>query len=135
MCDILFFLMIRRPPRSTLFPYTTLFRSITKVGSVVGTAAYLAPEQTRGEPATAASDVYALGVVAYQLLCGRLPYEGPSLTELARLQESGPPESPARLNSGVPPAIADAVLVALRPRPDERYADMATMERALRAAE
>src|SRR3712207_1180844 len=123
--------MIRRPPRSTLFPYTTLFRSdvkpgnlmvnkegvvkladfgiakaaeqsdITKVGSVVGTAAYLAPEQSRGEPATVRSDVYALGVVAYQLLCGRLPYEGPSLTELARLQESGPPDRPEIVNPDV----------------------------------
>ena len=108
---------------------------ITKVGSVVGTAAYLAPEQSRGEPATAASDIYALGVVAYQLLCGRLPYEGSSLTELARLQESGPPERPDRLNPDMPPAVADAVLVALRARPEERYADMAAMERAFRDAD
>src|SRR3712207_654678 len=65
---------------------------ITKVGSVVGTAAYLSPEQARGEAAGPPSDLYALGVVAYQLLGGRLPYEGASLTELARQQELGPPE-------------------------------------------
>src|SRR5215210_6419433 len=89
---------------------------ITKVGSVVGTAAYLSPEQSRGEGASPRSDLYALGVVAYQLLCGRLPYEGPSLTELARLQEAGPPERPDRVNRDVPAAVADAVLIALRPR-------------------
>ena len=64
---------------------------ITKVGSVLGTAAYLSPEQARGEPAGPASDIYALGVVSYQLMAGRLPYEAASLTDLARLQESGPP--------------------------------------------
>ena len=64
---------------------------ITKVGSVLGTAAYLSPEQARGEPAGPASDLYALGVVSYQLMAGQLPYEAASLTDLARLQESGPP--------------------------------------------
>jgi eukaryotic-like serine/threonine-protein kinase len=105
---------------------------ITKVGSVVGTAAYLSPEQTRGNPAGPASDLYALGVVAYQLLTGRLPYEGPSLTELARLQESGPPEPLHRVNPDVPPELGAAVARALQPYPEARYASAAEMEHALR---
>jgi serine/threonine-protein kinase len=52
--------------------------SITQVGSVLGTAAYLAPEQARGEEAGPRADLYALGVVTYQLISGRLPYEAPS---------------------------------------------------------
>ena len=63
---------------------------ITKVGSVLGTAAYLSPEQARGEPAGPPADLYALGVVSYQLLTGRLPYEAASLTDLARQQEASP---------------------------------------------
>src|SRR3954451_9683145 len=59
---------------------------ITQVGSVLGTAAYLSPEQARGEEAGAPSDIYSLGVCAYQFLAGRLPHEYGSLTELALKQ-------------------------------------------------
>ena len=66
--------------------------SITQVGSVLGTAAYLAPEQARGEEAGPSADLYALGVVTYQLISGRLPYEATSLTELAlKQQQEAPP--------------------------------------------
>jgi serine/threonine-protein kinase len=105
---------------------------ITKVGSVLGTAAYLAPEQARGEPAGPPSDLYALGVVAYQLMAGKLPYDAGSLTDLARLQETGPPPRLDELEPDVPPALAAAVARALHRDPKHRYADAAEMETALR---
>jgi serine/threonine-protein kinase len=105
---------------------------ITKVGSVLGTAAYLAPEQARGEAAGPSSDLYALGVVAYQLLAGRLPYDAASLTDLARLQDTGPPPRIDELEPAVPGALAAAVARALNRDPERRYADAAEMETALR---
>src|SRR4051794_37030629 len=105
---------------------------ITKVGSVVGTAAYLSPEQARGEPAGPASDLYALGVVAYQLLAGRLPYEAASLTDLARQQDAGPPPPLDRINAEVPRALAAAVSRALEHDPEARYSGAREMEQALR---
>ena len=77
---------------------------ITQVGSVVGTAAYLSPEQVRGDEATPGTDVYALGVVLYQFLTGRLPYEGSSLAELAVRQQNEKPLPPSTYNSEVPRA-------------------------------
>jgi serine/threonine protein kinase len=105
---------------------------ITKVGSVLGTAAYLAPEQARGERAGPASDLYALGVVAYQLMAGRLPYDAASLTDLARLQDTSPPPRLDELEPDVPPSLAAAVARALHRDPEHRYADAAEMEAALR---
>jgi serine/threonine protein kinase len=105
--------------------------SITQVGSVLGTAAYLAPEQARGEEAGPKADLYALGVVTYQLISGRLPYEASSLTELALKQQR---EEPAKLDTivaAVRPELADAVAIALALDPRERYSTAREMGRAL----
>jgi eukaryotic-like serine/threonine-protein kinase len=95
---------------------------ITQVGSVVGTAAYLSPEQVRGDEATPGTDVYALGVVLYQFLTGRLPYEGSSLAELAVRQQNEKPLPPSTYNSEVPESLGAAVLRALEGDTSRRYA-------------
>ena len=87
--------------------------SITTVGSVLGTAAYLSPEQARGEEAGPAADVYSLGVVTYQLLSGRLPYEASSLSELALKQQRMSPTPLTRLNPQVPASLAEAVAMSI----------------------
>jgi serine/threonine protein kinase len=105
--------------------------SITQVGSVLGTAAYLAPEQARGEEAGPRADLYALGVVTYQLISGRLPYEAVSLTELALKQQQ---EEPAMLDSlvaAVTPELAEAVAIALALDPRGRYESAREMGRAI----
>jgi eukaryotic-like serine/threonine-protein kinase len=104
---------------------------ITKAGSVLGTAAYLSPEQARGEKAGPPADLYALGVVSYQLLTGRLPYEAASLTDLARMQEASPPLSPSDVDPDVPRALGEAVMRALDPLPEGRYEGALEMADAL----
>lgn len=97
--------------------------SITQVGSVLGTAAYLSPEQTRGEEAGPYADLYSLGVVAYQLMSGRLPYEATSLSELALKQQRESPVPLRQLNPRVPAELSEAVGLAISVVPDERPAD------------
>ncbi len=106
---------------------------LTQVGSVVGTAAYLAPEQARGEEATPASDVYALGVVIYQLLTGRLPWEGSTLSELAIRRENERPLPPSSYDSEVPPELSTAVLRSLEGDPALRYSSARELSAALAA--
>jgi serine/threonine protein kinase len=104
---------------------------ITQAGSVLGTAAYLAPEQAGGAEVGPPADLYGLGVVTYQLLAGRLPYDANSLTELAMLQQR---EYPIRLDevaSEVPSALALAVEKALALAPEDRYTSADEMRRAL----
>ena len=105
--------------------------SITQVGSVLGTAAYLAPEQATGQEATARSDIYGLGVVTYQLLSGRLPYEAATLTELALKQQREAPPLLDQLNPEVTPELATAVDRALALDPEDRYATAEEMRQAL----
>jgi serine/threonine-protein kinase len=107
--------------------------SITQVGSVLGTAAYLAPEQARGEEAGPRADLYSLGVVTYQLLTGRLPYEANSLSELALKQQREPPVPVDEVNPRVPPELADAVALALSLDKEERPASAALLAEAIAA--
>ncbi len=96
--------------------------SITQVGSVLGTAAYLSPEQARGDEAGPRADLYSLAVVTYQLISGRLPYEANSLSELALKQQREAPTPLDELNRQVPRALALAVAMSLaidqRARPE-----------------
>jgi eukaryotic-like serine/threonine-protein kinase len=107
--------------------------SITQVGSVLGTAAYLAPEQARGEEAGPRADLYSLGVVAYQLLTGRLPYEANSLSELAIKQQREPPAPVDELNPRVPPELAAAIGLALALDQEERPASANLFAEAIAA--
>ncbi|HWC85923.1 MAG TPA: protein kinase [Solirubrobacteraceae bacterium] len=107
--------------------------SITQVGSVLGTAAYLAPEQARGEEAGPRADIYSLGVVSYQLLSGRLPYEATSLSELALRQQREMPPPLNRLNHDVPPELARVVATALAIDQEERPVDGLVLADAIRA--
>ncbi|MFL5822264.1 MAG: protein kinase domain-containing protein [Solirubrobacteraceae bacterium] len=108
--------------------------SITQVGSVLGTAAYLSPEQARGEEAGPRADIYSLGVVAYQLMSGRLPYEASSLSELALKQQRELPTPLDALNDRVPPDLARAVAAGLAIQQEDRPADAVSFGEGVRAA-
>jgi eukaryotic-like serine/threonine-protein kinase len=106
---------------------------ITQVGSILGTAAYLSPEQARGDEAGPASDIYSLGVCAYQFLTGRLPHEYASLTELALKQQQDAVRPLTDYRPEVPHALDLAVRVSLDPNPGARYPSALDMAKALEA--
>jgi eukaryotic-like serine/threonine-protein kinase len=106
--------------------------SITQVGSVLGTAAYLSPEQARGDEAGPQADLYSLGVVTYQLISGRLPYEAASLSELALKQQRESPIPLNELNPDVPPTLAQAVALALAIDQRDRPGDAMELAETLR---
>ena len=106
--------------------------SITQVGSVLGTAAYLSPEQARGDEAGPRADLYSLGVVTYQLISGRLPYEAGSLSELALKQQRESPIPLDELVPEVPHALAQAVAMALSIDQQGRPASAIELAEALR---
>jgi len=106
---------------------------ITQVGSVLGTAAYLSPEQAHGEEAGPASDIYSLGVCAYQFLTGRLPHEYASLTELALKQQQDPVAPMTQYRPEVPPELDEAVRLALDRDPSGRYSSALEMADAIEA--
>jgi serine/threonine-protein kinase len=99
--------------------------------NAVGTPDYMAPEQVRGERGDARTDVYALGVLMFELLTGRVPYPAEDALEAMRRKVETEPPLVRRFRPDAPEAIQAIVYRALRRRPSERYASMAELRHAL----
>jgi eukaryotic-like serine/threonine-protein kinase len=108
--------------------------SFTEAGTVVGTAGYLAPEQARGERATPASDLYALAVVAFELLTGERPFERESSTAEAMAHVSAPIPTASGSNPALPRELDDVLARGLAKEPEHRFATAADFVHALRDA-
>src|SRR2546429_5066203 len=109
---------------------------MTEVGSIVGTAQYLSPEQARGAPVDPRSDLYSLGVVLYELLTGTVPFSGDTPVEIAMKHLSTVPEPPSAHRAEIPRDLDYVVMRALAKDPAERYqsaeemsADLARVQR------
>ncbi len=108
--------------------------TLTETGTLLGTAAYISPEQAAGEPATAASDVYSFGVILFRLLTGRLPFEGETSLELAAKHLREQPPSVSDLRPDAPASLAALADAALVKEPDGRPADGVALAEALGVA-
>jgi eukaryotic-like serine/threonine-protein kinase len=104
---------------------------LTQAGTILGTAAYLSPEQALGEEVTSAADVYSLGAVLYELLAGRPPHEFDSLADLAAKQTAGAITPLSELTPEVPRRVEDAVMRSLARNPDYRPSSAAELAREL----
>jgi serine/threonine protein kinase len=93
----------------------------TSVGTIVGTPEYMAPEQTTGEKVDGRSDIYSLGIMAYLMATGRLPFTGGGLTGLLIAHQTKIPEAPHAVSPSVPKEWSDVIMKALSKRPDDRY--------------
>jgi eukaryotic-like serine/threonine-protein kinase len=104
---------------------------MTETGSIMGTAQYLSPEQAQGHPVDARSDLYSIGVVLYELLTGRVPFDAESAVTIALKQVSEEPVPPSQLNPEISPQLEDVVIRALQKDPAYRFADADEFIRAL----
>src|SRR5262245_56021297 len=107
---------------------------LTRTGVAIGTPYYMAPEQIKEHGVGPASDVYSVGIVMFEMLCGRLPFDAESAFDVmaGHLQKRPPP--PRALRPDIPIPIADVVLTALAKDPKRRFANAAAMRDALRTA-
>jgi eukaryotic-like serine/threonine-protein kinase len=106
---------------------------MTLTGSIMGTAQYLSPEQAQGHAVSAASDLYAVGVILYELLTGVVPFDGDTAVAIAFKQVSAQPSAPSTVNPAAPAMLDEVVLRALAKDPAARYAGAEEFIAALQA--
>jgi serine/threonine-protein kinase len=106
-------------------------RRLTQIGTILGTADYLAPEQALGEDVTPAADVYGLGAVLYQALTGRTPFQAETLVHLLTALQHGAVTPPGELVGGVPPALEEVIMRCLARNPEYRPGSAAEAGRLL----
>jgi serine/threonine-protein kinase len=94
---------------------------MTEAGSIMGTAQYLSPEQARGAPVTASSDLYSAAIVLYEMLTGKVPFTGDSAIEIAMKHLNDPPKPPSKIRPEIPEELDAVVLRALAKNPEDRY--------------
>lgn len=103
----------------------------TQAGSITGTPAYMSPEQAQGETVDGRSDQYSLGVMLYEMVVGRLPFEGENPPAMMLKQITQPPPRPCSLNPAVPEAVETVILRALEKSPADRYPAVSDLIEAL----
>src|SRR5947208_9945497 len=96
---------------------------LTTTGMTLGTVQYYAPEQAQGEIVSPAADVYALGLVMYEMLTGRTPFDGDTPVAVAMQHIQDVPTPPSQLNPNIPPALEEIILRSLEKDPRDRYRD------------
>ena len=104
---------------------------LTTSGMTLGTVQYFAPEQAQGESVTPAADVYALGIVMYEMLTGRLPFDGNSPVVVAMQHIQDKPEPPGQFNPDIPASLEEIILRCLEKKPGARFSDGSQLARAL----
>ncbi len=113
-------------------PQTEPGRALTGTGTLMGTPEYMSPEQSRGEPLDARSDLYSMGVVLFQMLTGRVPFTSETPIGVVVKQVTDLPPHPAELRPDVDPRLAEICLRALEKRPADRFQSAADMRAAIR---
>ena len=106
---------------------------LTMEGTILGTAAYMSPEQAAGKEADARSDIFSFGIVLYEMLCGSRPFNGPTSAEVMADILKAQPKSPRLLRSGIPQSLERIVLKCLQKDPEARYVSGTELERDLEA--
>ncbi len=94
---------------------------MTRAGNIIGTLEYMAPEQVKGQETDARSDIYALGMMLYEVLTGRLPFDTENEFELMKMQTEDMPPAPREINPAIPEAVEEAIMRAIQKNPDERF--------------